>query len=78
MNGQKCGNCRYYYSTAYDTMCRRYPPVPLEVTEEHSVPPNYHHDTRLVINSYYPEVDDTSWCGEWKQEETDEQGTHSG
>ena len=77
---ERCKNCRFYYSTAYDEVCRRYPPVPLEVTEDNSHGPNYHHSTHLVINSYFPSVDDDGWCGEWlaEKEKTDEQETHSG
>jgi len=50
-----CANCRFYdpFSGSIQGICRRYAPKPTTGDTEHS-------------SAFWPEVIDSSWCGEWE------------
>ena len=54
-----CGNCRFGGKEAKNSLiagdirlCRRYPPTVVVIDEEEE--------------SYFPEIHETDWCGEWQ------------
>lgn len=57
-----CKTCCFYLDPGpgYDSVCRRYPPLPLMQTGRGMVG-EYHQ-----VKSSYPHVNDDDWCGEYK------------
>lgn len=51
-----CGNCHFYDDDgdgSGEGVCMRYPPVVV-------------HDAETMAETWWPDVDDTDWCGEFK------------
>lgn len=54
-----CGNCHFYDDDgdgSGEGVCMRYPPVVV-------------HDAETMAETWWPDVDDTDWCGEFKPKE---------
>jgi len=56
MSDQTCGNCRFFGEEL--CVCRRNPPV---VMPEVAL-----HDGLSADHGFWPTVDESDWCGEWK------------
>ena len=61
-----CGGCTYCQEAPIDPnnlsaervlMCRRYPPVPVAI----------HTPKGVMIQTLYPTVTKTNWCGDYKE-----------
>lgn len=64
-NGKYCPSCKYVDNNDIVKSCRRYPPTVLaETVRERDAYGNT--ATWEVITSHFPDVDDTDYCGEYK------------